>query len=47
MTNELNSDSIEMGRFETEITKEQLAPCVKKLHKVTERICEEKIESLV
>ena len=26
---------------------EQLAPCVKKLHEVTERICEEKIESFV
>jgi len=24
---------------------EQLAPCVKKLHEVTERICKEKIES--
>jgi len=33
-----------------EITKEQLeqlAPCVKKLHEVTERICKEKIESFV
>jgi len=32
------------------ITKEQLqqlAPCVKKLHEVTERICKEKIESFV
>ena len=26
---------------------EQLAPCVKKLHEVTERICKEKIESFV
>jgi len=26
---------------------EQLAPCVKKLHEVTERICKAKIESLV
>ncbi len=26
---------------------EQLAPCVKKLHDVTERICKEKIESFV
>ena len=26
---------------------EQLAPCVKKLHKVTERICKQKIESFV
>jgi hypothetical protein len=24
---------------------EQLAPCVKKLHEVTERICKEKIDS--
>jgi len=33
-----------------EITKEQLeqlAPCVRKLHEVTERICKEKIESFV
>ena len=33
-----------------EITKEQLeqlAPCVKKLHEVTERICKEKIEGFV
>jgi len=26
---------------------EQLAPCVKKLHEVTERICKEKIESFI
>jgi len=26
---------------------EQLAPCVKKLHEVTEKICKEKIESFV
>ena len=26
---------------------EQLAPCVKKLHEVTERICKEKIEGFV
>ncbi len=26
---------------------EQLAPCVKKLHEVTESICEKKIESFV
>ena len=35
---------------EYKITKqqlEQLAPCVKKLHKLTERICKEKIESFV
>ena len=30
---------------EYKITKEQLAPCVRKLHEVTERICKEKIES--
>ena len=38
------------GRYDHnyKITKEQLeqlAPCVKKLHEVTERICKEKIES--
>lgn len=35
---------------EYKITKEQLeqlAPCVKKLHKVTEKICKEKIEGFV
>ena len=26
---------------------EQLAPCVKKLHEVTERICKAKIESFI
>jgi ferritin-like metal-binding protein YciE len=26
---------------------EQLSPCVKKLHEVTERICKEKIESFI
>ncbi len=26
---------------------EQLAPCVKKLHEVTEKVCKEKIESFV
>jgi len=25
--------------------REQLAPCVKKLHEVTEKVCKEKIES--
>jgi HEPN domain-containing protein len=35
---------------EYKITKEQLeqlAPCVKKLHEVTEKICKEKIESFI
>ena len=35
---------------EYKITKEQLeqlAPCVEKLHEVTERVCKEKIESFV
>ena len=31
----------------TEEQLEQLAPCVKKLHEVTEKICKEKVESFI
>jgi hypothetical protein len=50
--NEFNHEEHEEHEEERDykITKEQLeqlGPCVKKLHEVTERVCKEKIESFI
>lgn len=51
---QLKQDEVKLigARYDREykITKEQLeqlAPCVRKLHEVTERICKSKVESFI